>query len=112
MLTRSPIADMKAIKNAVELEGFRQSHIRDGAALVRFFAWLEDQLERGVQLTESQGADKLEHFRSYVVPFIVSFVFPIVLARELDLFRGLSFTTISSTGPNAGESFRHTFEQD
>jgi len=34
-------------------------------------------------LTESQGADKLEEFRS-----------------ELDLFRGLSFTTISSTGPN------------
>ena len=69
---------MKAIKNAVELEGFRQSHIRDGVALVRFFAWLEDQLERGVELTESQGADTLEHFRSYVVRFIPLFVsFPI-----------------------------------
>jgi Xaa-Pro aminopeptidase len=60
----SPIADLKAIKNETELEGFRQSHIRDGAALARYFAWLEEQLENGVELTESQGADKLEQFRS------------------------------------------------
>ena len=29
------IQHLKAIKNSVELEGFRQCHIRDGAALVR-----------------------------------------------------------------------------
>jgi len=50
---------------------------------VRYFAWLEEQLNQGVELSESQGADQLEKFRS-----------------ELPLFRGLSFTTISSTGPN------------
>ena len=33
-VTRSAVADAKAIKNEVELEGFRQSHIRDGVALV------------------------------------------------------------------------------
>jgi Xaa-Pro aminopeptidase len=55
---------LKSIKNATEIEGFRQSHIRDGAALARYFAWLEEQLENGVELTESQGADKLEEFRS------------------------------------------------
>ncbi|KAF8632157.1 hypothetical protein AX17_004898 [Amanita inopinata Kibby_2008] len=82
-VVRSPVADLKAIKNATELEGFRQCHIRDGAALARYFAWLEEQLNNGVELSESQGSDKLEEFRS-----------------ELDLFRGLSFTTISSTGPN------------
>jgi len=65
------------------MEGFRQSHIRDGAALARYFAWLEEQLDNDIEVNESQGADKLEQFRS-----------------ELDLFRGLSFTTISSTGPN------------
>ncbi|KAF5383143.1 hypothetical protein D9615_005019 [Tricholomella constricta] len=80
---RSPVAELKAIKNATELEGFRQSHIRDGAALARYFSWLEEQLNNNVELNESQGADKLEEFRS-----------------QLDLFRGLSFTTISSTGPN------------
>lgn len=83
MITRSPVADMKSIKNSTEIEGFRQSHIRDGAALARYFAWLEEQLNNGVELTESQGADQLEKYRS-----------------ELDLFRGLSFSTISATGPN------------
>ncbi|KAG1741526.1 peptidase M24, structural domain-containing protein [Suillus paluster] len=83
-LVPSPVAAMKAIKNETEIEGFRQCHIRDGAALTRYFAWLEEQLNSGVELNESQAADKLEEFRS-----------------ELQLFRGLSFTTISSTGPNA-----------
>lgn len=84
VLIPSPVAAMKAIKNETEIEGFRQCHIRDGAALTRYFAWLEEQLNSGVELNESQGAAKLEEFRS-----------------ELDLFRGLSFETISSTGPNA-----------
>ncbi|KAJ7249434.1 putative Xaa-Pro aminopeptidase P [Mycena rebaudengoi] len=83
IIAQSPIAEMKAIKNETELEGFRQSHIRDGVALARYFSWLEEQLVAGVELNESQAADKLEGFRS-----------------ELDLFRGLSFPTISSTGPN------------
>ncbi|KAG2145174.1 peptidase M24, structural domain-containing protein [Suillus clintonianus] len=84
VLIPSPVAAMKAIKNETEIEGFRQCHIRDGAALTRYFAWLEEQLNSGVELNESQGAAQLEEFRS-----------------ELDLFRGLSFETISSTGPNA-----------
>ena len=63
-IARSPVADLKSIKNATEIEGFRRSHIRDGAALARYFAWLEEQLENDVELTESQGADKLEEFRS------------------------------------------------
>ncbi|KIM42178.1 hypothetical protein M413DRAFT_26983 [Hebeloma cylindrosporum] len=82
-ITPSLITDLKAVNNATELEGFRQSHIRDGAALARYFAWLEEQLNNGVVLNESQGSDQLEKFRS-----------------ELELFQGLSFTTISSTGPN------------
>ena len=54
------------IKNETELEGFRQCHIRDGVALVRYFAWLEEQLDNGVVLDECQAADKLEEYRSYV----------------------------------------------
>jgi Xaa-Pro aminopeptidase len=34
MVTRSPVADAKSIKNVTELEGFRQCHVRDGVALV------------------------------------------------------------------------------
>ena len=82
---RSPIGDAKAIKNEVELEGMRQCHIRDGAALTEYFAWLEDQLiTGGATLDEVDGADKLEEIR-----------------RKKDRFMGLSFDTISSTGPNA-----------
>ncbi|KAG8964115.1 hypothetical protein FRC03_002189 [Tulasnella sp. 419] len=82
-IVKSPVQDAKAIKNDVEIEGFRQCHIRDGVALARYFAWLEEQLNRGLQLTESEGASQLERYRS-----------------ENKHFRGLSFTTISSTGPN------------
>ncbi|KAF8520939.1 putative Xaa-Pro aminopeptidase P [Hysterangium stoloniferum] len=83
MLTRSPVTDAKAIKNETEMEGFRQCHIRDGVALARYFAWLEETLNNNESVSESQAATKLEEYRS-----------------ELDLFKGLSFTTISSTGPN------------
>jgi len=95
---------MKAIKNEVEMEGFRRCHIRDGAALARYFAWLEEQLQNGAELTESQGADQLEKFRSYVPATTIWSIIFDYFARELDLFRGLSFTTISSTGPNGGKS--------
>ncbi|EPS95616.1 hypothetical protein FOMPIDRAFT_1025722 [Fomitopsis schrenkii] len=83
IVTRSPVTDFKAVKNDSEVEGFRQSHIRDGVALVRYFAWLEEQLNNGVEINECQAADQLERYRA-----------------ELDLFRGLSFPTISATGPN------------
>lgn len=63
-VSRTPLNDLKSIKNATELEGFRQSHVRDGIALARYFAWLEEQLNNGVELNESQGADQLEKFRS------------------------------------------------
>lgn len=82
---RSPIGDAKAIKNATELEGMRQCHIRDGAALCEYFAWLEEQLlEKGARIDEVEAADKLEQIRS-----------------KGEHFAGLSFDTISSTGPNA-----------
>jgi Xaa-Pro aminopeptidase len=52
----------KACKNAVEIEGTRKAHIRDGAALTRFLAWIsrEGPTER---LTEIDAAMKLEEFR-------------------------------------------------
>ncbi|AFR98124.2 xaa-Pro aminopeptidase [Cryptococcus neoformans C23] len=81
---RSLIEEMKAKKNATEIEGFRQCHIRDGAALVRYLAWLEEALENGESWTEYDAATKLEDFR-----------------KENKLFMGLSFETISSTGANA-----------
>ena len=64
---RSPVGDAKAIKNNTELGGMRQCHIRDGAALCEYFAWLEEELVvKGTKLDEVQGADKLEQIRSCV----------------------------------------------
>ncbi|OHW96364.1 metallopeptidase family m24 [Colletotrichum incanum] len=82
---RSPIGDSKAVKNKNEMAGMRACHIRDGAALIEYFAWLEDQLvAKKVQLDEVQAADKLEQLRSKQKDYV-----------------GLSFDTISSTGANA-----------
>ncbi|GFP60516.1 probable Xaa-Pro aminopeptidase P [Trichoderma asperellum] len=82
---RSPVGDAKAVKNETEMEGMRACHIRDGAALIQYFAWLEDQLvNQKVVLDEVQAADKLEELRS-----------------QKEHFVGLSFPTISSTGANA-----------
>ncbi|KAK1240350.1 hypothetical protein MKX08_007792 [Trichoderma sp. CBMAI-0020] len=82
---RSPVGDAKAVKNETEMEGMRACHVRDGAALIQYFAWLEDQLiNQKATLDEVQAADKLEELRS-----------------QKEHFVGLSFPTISSTGANA-----------
>jgi Xaa-Pro aminopeptidase len=62
----SLVSAAKAIKNDVEIDGFRQCHIRDGAALCAYFAWLEEQLSEGQTLNEAEGASQLEHYRSCV----------------------------------------------
>ena len=62
---RSLVGDAKAIKNKTELDGMRACHVRDGAALIEYFAWLEEELvEKGIVLDEVQAADKLESIRA------------------------------------------------
>lgn len=61
--SRGPVVDLKAIKNETEIEGFRQSHLRDGSALVRYFSWLERRLESGEEIKEYDAAKQLEAFR-------------------------------------------------
>ncbi|KXS19196.1 Creatinase/aminopeptidase [Gonapodya prolifera JEL478] len=84
--SRSPLTLAKAIKNPVELEGFRQCHLRDGAAVCNFLGWLEHELtsSKNTSLTEWEAAQVLEGYR-----------------RQQTDFVGLSFETISSTGSNA-----------
>ncbi|RKF72660.1 putative Xaa-Pro aminopeptidase P [Golovinomyces cichoracearum] len=82
---RSPIGDAKAIKNKVELEGMKACHVRDGAALIEFFSWLEHKLlAENAVIDEVMAAEKLEELRS-----------------KQEHYVGLSFETISSTGANA-----------
>lgn len=80
----SPIEDLKAIKNSVELEGARKAHLKDARALVKFFAWLENEIVGKAELIDEVEADQqLTRFR-----------------QEEEDFVGLSFDTISATGAN------------
>ncbi|CAH2055031.1 unnamed protein product, partial [Thlaspi arvense] len=79
----SPISWAKAIKNDAELQGMKNSHLRDAAALAHFWAWLEEEVHKNVNLTEVDVADRLLEFRSMQ-----------------DGFMDTSFDTISGSGAN------------
>jgi Xaa-Pro aminopeptidase len=72
----------KARKNAVELDGTRAAHRRDGVALARFLAWLAREAPTG-KLDELTVAARLEECR-----------------RVGEHFRDTSFDTIAGSGPN------------
>ena len=52
----------KAIKTAAEIKGARAAHLRDGAAVSRFLAWLDEHSPSG-RVDEISAAMKLEDFR-------------------------------------------------
>ncbi|MEA3558221.1 MAG: aminopeptidase P family protein [Candidatus Thermoplasmatota archaeon] len=79
-MERSPITDMKSVKNEVELQGFRDCLVVDGVAMVKYLKWLEEEVPKG-GVTEISAANRLKEFR-----------------KEGDKFAGLSFTTISGFG--------------
>ncbi|CAF1938649.1 aminopeptidase P2 [Brassica napus] len=80
---QSPISWSKAIKNDAELQGMKNSHLRDAAALAHFWAWLEEEVHKNENLTEVDVADRLLEFRSVQ-----------------DGFMDTSFDTISGSGAN------------
>jgi Xaa-Pro aminopeptidase len=77
-----PIALMKAVKNEIEISGARAAHVRDGAAVTRFLAWLDREAPRG-KLTEIDAVAALESFR-----------------RDTGLLKDISFPTIAGAGPD------------
>ncbi|OCH88157.1 Creatinase/aminopeptidase, partial [Obba rivulosa] len=78
------VDDIKAIKNATELEGMRRAYLRDGAAYVRWLAWLENKIGQGYDITEYEAAWRLTEYR-----------------RENENYMGLAYENISASGPNA-----------
>ncbi len=73
----------RATKNAIEIEGSRQAHIRDGAALARFLHWVDTVAQ--VELPDERAVvEALERFR-----------------EETGALKDLSFDTIAGVGPNA-----------
>ena len=43
-LSSDIIEFVKSVKNPVEIEGYKKANIKDSVALVKFFAWMEDEL--------------------------------------------------------------------
>ncbi|MBC7736626.1 MAG: aminopeptidase P family N-terminal domain-containing protein, partial [Candidatus Saccharibacteria bacterium] len=72
----------KAVKNAAEIEGMRVAHLRDGAAMVEFLAWLDQTLPQAT-LSEIDVVKALEGFR-----------------RATNALHDISFDTIAGAGPN------------
>lgn len=72
----------RAVKNAVEIEGSRQAHIRDGAALTRFLHWVDTVAQHSLP-DEREVAETLERCR-----------------EETGALKDLSFDTIAGAGPN------------
>jgi Xaa-Pro aminopeptidase len=72
----------KARKNEVELAATAEAHLRDGAAMVEFLAWLDREAPKG-RLTEIEVVKALEGFR-----------------RATNALHDISFDTICGAGPN------------
>ncbi|WP_372706598.1 aminopeptidase P family protein [Brevundimonas sp.] len=77
-----PCALPRACKNPVEIEGSRQAHIRDGAALTRFLHWVDTVAQHSLP-DEREVAEALEGFR-----------------EATGALKDLSFDTIAGSGPN------------
>ncbi len=75
-----PCALPRATKNAVEVEGTRRAHRRDGAAVARFLHWVDT---RNAPVDEIEAVETLEGFR-----------------EATGLLKDLSFDTIAGAGSN------------
>jgi len=78
---QDPCALPKACKTRAELDGARAAHLRDGAAMVRFLCWLDNQPAGSP--TEIDVVRRLEAERA-----------------ATNALRDISFDTISGAGPN------------
>ncbi len=89
----------KARKNPAEIAGIRAAHLRDGAAMVEFLAWLDARAAEvcnGARLTEVEVVQALEGFR-----------------HATGQLHDISFDTIAGSGPHGAiVHYRVTGETD
>ena len=87
-----PVLEPKACKNKVEIQGFKQAHIRDAVAEIEFLCWLDKIVAAGQRPDEAALANYLFNCR----------------ARQ-KFFVEVSFDTISAAGSNAAMChYNHT----
>lgn len=80
---QDPCSLAKAVKNSSEIAGMRQAHIKDGVAVTKFLAWLDQSLANEAPLDELILVDRLEAFR-----------------QEQNNYQGPSFATIAGVAGN------------
>ncbi len=78
-----PIHFFKSIKNNIEIQNMKKSHLTDGVALTKFLFWLKKNYKLR-KITEISAQNKLESFR-----------------KKHPTYRFPSFDTISGSGPNS-----------
>jgi len=79
---QDPIALPKARKNAAEIQGTTDAHIRDAVPLIKFLHWLDTEAQSG-HVDEIEAAQVLETFR-----------------HQTGVLKDLSFESISGAGSN------------
>jgi len=84
MLCADALLLLKACKNSREIEGALSAGRKDGAAIVSYLAWLEQQLRQGAEVDEWGSSVEMSRRRMLCAGAI-----------------GDSFPTISSAGANA-----------
>lgn len=78
------VSELKLSKTELELQGYRNSQIRDGASLAKFFSWLESELiEHNSVITEYEAGVQLLKFK-----------------ENVPLYMGPSFAPIFGSGEN------------
>lgn len=77
IFSENPITLLKSIKNPIEIQGFKNCHIKDGAAMASFLNWLYKSIGKE-KITEVSASEKLLDFR-----------------KKQDGFVGESFSTIA-----------------
>ncbi|MDQ2164341.1 aminopeptidase P family protein [Vibrio anguillarum] len=79
-----PCLLLKAAKNTTEVSGMKACHVRDGVAMTKFLAWLDNEVASQRLHDEGYLSDRLQAFR-----------------EEDPTLADLSFDTISAAGSNA-----------
>nr|MDQ2878879.1 aminopeptidase P family N-terminal domain-containing protein [Pseudomonadota bacterium] len=87
---RDPTVLAKATKNPAEIAGHKAASARDGAALIRFLKWVEEEAPKG-GLDELICAAKLREFRA-----------------ATGVLKDSSFDTISATGAHGASPHYHS----
>lgn len=66
---KDPCELAKAVKNPVELAGFKQAHFWDGLCLIRLIKWLDENIE--CNITELEISAKLLQIKQEIPDFII-----------------------------------------